>query len=190
MPGPQSAPHGEPARRAQEITLLVLDVDGVMTDGAILLDDHGVEGRHFYVRDGIAMNLWRRAGHRAAILSGRSAPVVTRRAAELRIHPVLQGVSDKAAAFRTILSQLSVSPEHACFMGDDLVDLPALRLAGLSACPADAVAEVRQAVDLVVDSPGGRGAVRDLVEWILRQQGRFEAAAADYLVNPIRPGES
>jgi 3-deoxy-D-manno-octulosonate 8-phosphate phosphatase (KDO 8-P phosphatase) len=179
----------ELARRAGAVTLLVLDVDGVMTDGVVILDDHGVEGRHFYVRDGIAMNLWRRAGHRAAILSGRSAPVVSRRAAELRISPVMQGIADKAAAFNAILERLGVAPENACFMGDDLVDLPALRLAGLAACPADAVAEVREAAHVVVDAPGGRGAVRELVELILRQQGRFEAAAADYLAHPTTPAE-
>ena len=162
------------AARCPAIELLVLDVDGVLTDGLIVVDDLGVESKHFHVRDGSAIALWRRAGHRVAILSGRRAEVVDRRAAELGIAPVIQGAKDKAAALRELLGGLGVVPERACYMGDDLPDLPALAVVGLAACPSDALPEVRSACQLVSDREGGRGAVRDVIEAVLRLQGRWD----------------
>jgi 3-deoxy-D-manno-octulosonate 8-phosphate phosphatase (KDO 8-P phosphatase) len=159
------------AQRCQAIDLLVMDVDGVLTDGLIILDDHGVETKHFYVRDGSGIHLWRRAGKRAAILSGRAAPVVEKRAAELGIDPVVQGMPEKWVPFQAILGQLGVEPRHTCYMGDDLPDLPVLKAVGLAACPADAIAEVRAQAHLITQAPGGRGAVRELVEAILKHQG-------------------
>ena len=161
------------ARRCAAITLLVLDVDGVMTDGVIALDDRGVETKHFHVRDGAAIALWRKTGRRVAILSGRKAECVSRRAEELGIAPVVQGAASKLAPFRAILQELQVPAESACFMGDDWADLPALGLAGLAACPSDAAVEVRQAVHLVAGSPGGRGAVREVIETILKARGEY-----------------
>ncbi len=177
MPG---LPPDELAARCVPITLLVLDVDGVLTDGIIEVDDRGVESKHFYVRDGSAITLWRRAGHRVAILSGRWAPVVDRRASELGIAPVIQGASDKREAFRKLLDDLQLKPEQVCYMGDDLPDLPVLLTAGLAACPADAAPEVREVAQIVASAPGGRGAVRDLVEFILKQQGRWDNLVANY----------
>lgn len=177
MPG---LPPDELAARCAPIELLVMDVDGVLTDGVIAVDDRGVESKHFFVRDGSAIALWRRAGHRAAILSGRWAPVVDRRASELGIAPVVQGASDKRASLRDLLGRLDLDRRQVCYMGDDLPDLPALLDAGLSACPADAAPEVRDAAHVVAAAPGGRGAVRELVELILRQQGRWEALVLGY----------
>jgi 3-deoxy-D-manno-octulosonate 8-phosphate phosphatase (KDO 8-P phosphatase) len=161
------------AARCQLIELLVADVDGVLTDGVIALDDSGVETKHFSVRDGMAYAIWHRAGKQAAILSGRRSKAVERRAAELKIAHVLQGHEQKAAPFRTLIEGLGLSPSQVCFMGDDLADLPVLRAVGLAACPSDATAEVLDAAHLITRAPGGRGAVREVVEVILKSQGRW-----------------
>lgn len=171
---PIEPPAGDLVSRFRRIELLVLDVDGVLTDGIIVVDDRGVESKHFFVRDGSAINLWRQAGHRVAILSGRWAPVVDRRASELGIAPVIQGARDKEKPFRDLLDQLDLDPSQAAYMGDDLPDLPVLRIAGLAACPADAAAEVCQAAHFVTGASGGRGAVRELIEQILKAQGHWE----------------
>src|SRR6202023_1529165 len=114
------------AARCAAIELLVVDVDGVMTDGVIALDDRGVETKHFHVRDGSALNLWKKAGKRAAILSGRRSAAVDRRAAELGITPeaVIQGAADKGAPFRALIAALGVDARQVCYVGDDLADLP------------------------------------------------------------------
>jgi 3-deoxy-D-manno-octulosonate 8-phosphate phosphatase (KDO 8-P phosphatase) len=183
----------ELVRRARVIRLLVLDVDGVLTDGQIIVDDNGVESKHFSVRDGAGIALWRRTGRSVAILSGRSAPVVARRAAELGIHPVVQGASDKGAAFSLIHKALDLEVHQVGFMGDDLPDLPVL-LAGLgvSACPADAHHEVRERVDLVTDAAAGQGAVRELIEILLNAAGEWEPIVSGFLPtagNAPRPAE-
>ena len=176
---PTAQPH-DLAARCAPIELLVLDVDGVLTDGGILVDDRGVETKQFHVRDGSAIVAWRGQGKRVAILSGRSAPLVDRRAAELGIAPVVQGAARKGEAFRAILDDLGVDARRACFVGDDLADLPPLLYAGLAACPADAVPEIRQVAHLVAAAPGGRGAVREIVEVLLKHQGLWDGIVARY----------
>jgi 3-deoxy-D-manno-octulosonate 8-phosphate phosphatase (KDO 8-P phosphatase) len=169
---PSEAPAALDAR-CRPIELLVTDVDGVLTDGVIALDDSGVETKHFHVRDGMAFSLWHRAGKQAAILSGRRSSSVDRRASELKIAHVLQGRDEKAAPLRALLQQLGFVPRQVCFVGDDLADLPALMTVGLAACPADAVAEVKNVAHLVTQARGGRGAVREIVEAILKSQGSW-----------------
>jgi 3-deoxy-D-manno-octulosonate 8-phosphate phosphatase (KDO 8-P phosphatase) len=161
--------------RCAAVELLVLDVDGVMTNGVIEIDDRGVETKQFFVRDGSALAFWRQAGHRAAILSGRRTAAVDLRAAELGIRPVLQGARDKALGFREILELLGCAASQACFVGDDLPDLRVMSVEdlGLAACPADAAPEVRDAAHIVTEAPGGRGAVREVVEIILKAQDRW-----------------
>src|SRR3954463_5450173 len=107
--------------RCRPIELLVVDVDGVLTDGAIVVDDHGVESKHFHVRDGLAYSLWHKAGKHSAILSGRKADVVARRAAELKIGRLAQGLTDKGKPFAALLAELGLDARQACFVGDDLV---------------------------------------------------------------------
>lgn len=179
------------AERCRSIELIVLDVDGVLTDGRIIINDDGVESKNFCVRDGTGLYLWRKAGKRAAILSGRSARVVDRRAAELGIAPVVQGASEKRAALQEMLESLRLSPRQACFMGDDLPDLPALLAAGVAACPADAVEAVREACHFITAAPGGHGAVRELTEMLLRAQGIWDDVLASYNPghrhNPLHP---
>jgi 3-deoxy-D-manno-octulosonate 8-phosphate phosphatase (KDO 8-P phosphatase) len=163
------------AERAARIELLLLDVDGVLTDGLIVYTDAGAELKRFHVRDGSGLKFWQLAGKRAAIVSGRNSPAVTRRAAELGVAPVLQGHADKLAAFEEVLADTGVRPEQVCAVGDDLPDLPVLRRCGLAVAVADACREVREAADHVTAVPGGHGAVRDAIEWLLRLQGRWES---------------
>lgn len=166
--------------RCASIELVILDVDGVLTDGRIIIDDRGVETKHFHVRDGLGLALWRRAGKKSAIVSGRSTQAVNKRAEQLRIDRVHQGADDKAASLRELLEDLKLEPSQACFIGDDLIDLPALHRVGLAACPADAVAEVRRASHLVAQADGGRGAVREIIETIMKAQGLWRAVCESY----------
>ncbi len=173
------------AARCAAIELLAVDVDGVLTDGVIAIDDRGVESKHFHVRDGLGYALWHCAGKRSAILSGRRAEVVDRRAAELKIAHVAQGLTEKAGPLRALLAELGLEPRQVAFVGDDLIDLPVLRTVGLAACPADAVDEVRDAVQLVTRDAGGRGAVREVIEVILKGQGLWHGLCSNYLVPAI-----
>ena len=163
----------ELTERCQPIELLVTDVDGVMTDGKIVLDDRGVETKYFHVRDGLAFSLWHRAGKQSAILSGRKAPAVSLRAADLKIAHVLQGHEHKEAPLRTLITQLGLSPRQVCYVGDDLPDLPPLLAVGLAACPLDAAAEVKEAAHLITEAHGGNGTIREIVEVILKSQGTW-----------------
>ncbi len=170
------------ARRCEAIELLLVDVDGVLTDGVIAIDDRGVETKHFHVRDGSALAAWRGLGRPAAILSGRKAEAVEHRAKELGIAPVIQGVRDKGGPFRGLLRDLGLEARRVCYVGDDLADLPVLLAAGLAACPSDAAAEVREAAHLVLAAPGGRGAVREVVEVILKHQGLWDGLVARHRI--------
>jgi 3-deoxy-D-manno-octulosonate 8-phosphate phosphatase (KDO 8-P phosphatase) len=179
----------ELSRRAPGVRLLLLDVDGVMTDGRIIFDDQGVESKHFSVRDGAGIAFWRKTGRGVAILSGRSAPVVEHRAADLGIEPVVQGAGDKGAAFTALRAQLGLECHQVAFMGDDLPDLPVLLAGlGLSACPADGDPEVRERVDLVTDASGGRGAVRELIEVLLHAAGEWQPLVDGFL--PATAGDT
>ena len=124
------------AERCRRIEALVLDVDGVLTDGGIIYSDSGAELKQFHVRDGAGLAIWRTLGKRTAIITGRSSAIVTQRAAELGIAPVIQGSGDKLAAFRQLLEELQLRPEQVCYIGDDLPDLPVLLSCGLAAAAA------------------------------------------------------
>jgi YrbI family 3-deoxy-D-manno-octulosonate 8-phosphate phosphatase len=162
------------ADRCRRIELLVIDVDGVLTDGGIVYDDHGAELKSFHVRDGAAVRIWQMVGKRSAVLSGRRSPVVERRAQEMGIDRVIQGVSEKLPAFAELLAQERLAAVQACFVGDDLPDLPVLRNCGLAVAVPDACPEARQAAQFVTQTPGGKGAVRETVELILRCQGLWQ----------------
>jgi 3-deoxy-D-manno-octulosonate 8-phosphate phosphatase (KDO 8-P phosphatase) len=168
------------AARAAAVELLLLDVDGVLTDGSVLYADDGRELKRFHVRDGSGLKLWHAAGKRSAILSGRKSATVERRAAELGVHLVLQGCDDKLAALAEILIATGLRLEQVCAAGDDLPDLPVLTRCGLAVAVADACAEVAAAAHHVTAAPGGRGAVREAVEWLLKLQGRWEELTAKY----------
>jgi 3-deoxy-D-manno-octulosonate 8-phosphate phosphatase (KDO 8-P phosphatase) len=175
-------------RKCGGIELLLLDVDGVLTDGVIAVDDLGVETKHFHVRDGWAIANWRKLGHRAAILSGRRSAAVDVRAAELGISPVIHGASEKRGPFLALLAELGLRPDQVAYMGDDLPDLPLLRSVGLAACPSDAAPEVAEFAHVVTRAAGGRGAVRELVELILTHQGAWPDLVALCRIPAISSG--
>ncbi len=166
--------------RCVPIELLVLDVDGVLTDGVIIVNDLGIESKHFYVKDGGGINLWRMAGKKVAIVSGRSAACVDLRAEDLGISPVIQGAADKKAPILSIIHDLGLDPWQVCAMGDDVADLRMFGVVGLSACPSDASPEVLEAAHFVTNAPGGRGAVREVIEMILKQQGLWDGLVDGY----------
>jgi 3-deoxy-D-manno-octulosonate 8-phosphate phosphatase (KDO 8-P phosphatase) len=168
------------AERCRAIEMLVLDVDGVLTDGGIIYSDAGVEVKQFHVRDGSGLKLWHWLGKRAAIITGRTSHLVEVRAAELDIHPVIQGSVDKLAAYRRILAEEGLKPEQVCCVGDDLPDLPVLADCGLAVAVADGCPEIRAAAHYVTRAPGGRGAVREIIELILQGQGLWAKAVARF----------
>ena len=169
------------AARARRVRLLVLDVDGVLTDGRVSIGSDGHEAKMFSIRDGAALAWVRRSGIDVAWLSGRPSDATTRRAAELGIGTVLQGGPEKRGPFKQLLADRGLKPSDVAYMGDDLLDLPLLQQAGLAASPADAAAEVRRRVHWVTESPGGHGAVREFIERILRARGAWDAVVGAHL---------
>ena len=166
--------------RAKKIKLAIFDVDGVMTDGRIILDENGTETKFFNVRDGHGVKMLVRAGVQAAIITGRSSKVVEYRGKELGIQYIRQGAFNKAEVMGLLLKETGVWPEEAAFMGDDLVDIPAMNLAGLAAAPSDAVSEVIERAHVITDLEGGRGAVREFCEFILTAKGVWEEIVKRY----------
>ena len=176
------------AARCRGLRLIVSDVDGVLTDGTVLLLPEGGEAKAFHVRDGLAVVLAHRAGLQVALLSGRSSDAVSRRARELGIGVVRQGVSDKSAAFAEILAALGLRPHEAAYIGDDVNDLPPMLQAGLSGAPADAAFEVRAQAFMALDARGGHGCFREFVEAILRARGQWDALIETIAMAAAPPG--
>jgi len=165
------------------LKLLLFDVDGVLTDGTILVHGDGSESKQFNIKDGAAMVWAQRAGLRVGLLSARSADATAIRAAQLGLTVVVQGSANKLAGYEQILADHGLSDAEVGYMGDDLQDLPVLRRAGFSAAPADAAAEVREAVQWVSASGGGRGAARECIEHVLRAQGAWTAAISEFFAS-------
>jgi 3-deoxy-D-manno-octulosonate 8-phosphate phosphatase (KDO 8-P phosphatase) len=170
-----------PRERIEGIRLLVLDVDGVLTDGRITYSASGDEIKAFHVRDGTAIKYWGRCGHGTAILSGRDSPVVHRRAEELGIGTVRTGAKQKLPAFREILAETGIDAAETAYIGDDLPDLPPMREAALAITVADGVPEAKDAADAVTTRCGGDAAVREVIEHLLRSQGRWDTILERYL---------
>jgi 3-deoxy-D-manno-octulosonate 8-phosphate phosphatase (KDO 8-P phosphatase) len=169
------------ADRARRVRLVLLDVDGVLTDATILLADDGAEQKRFSIRDGTAVVWAQGAGLTVALLSGRQSAATARRASQLGIGIVSQGAGDKLDTYRRLILAHGFTDDEVAYMGDDLLDLPVLLTVGLSAAPADAAADVRSRVSWVSSLRGGRGAVRELVELILRAQDRWSGIVASHL---------
>lgn len=163
-----------------KIKLLLLDVDGVLTDGRIIYDGQGNELKAFDVKDGHGLKLLQRAGISVGIITGRSSQVVSRRAAELGIDILYQGALSKLEPYLEILAQQGLTDEQVAYVGDDVVDLPILRRVGFSAAVADAIAEVLPLVDYVTSKPGGRGAVREICDLLLKASGRWDELTSRY----------
>jgi len=169
------------SERAARIRLLLFDVDGVLTDGVVFMHADGTESKGFHIRDGAAIVWAQRHGLRVGLLSARSSEATAQRAAQLAIRLVVQGVASKASAYEQILRDAGLADEAVAYMGDDLVDLPVLARAGLASAPADAAPEVRDRVHWVSAADGGRGAVRELIEMVLKAQARWDAVLQPYL---------
>ncbi|MCX5661437.1 MAG: HAD-IIIA family hydrolase [Planctomycetota bacterium] len=163
-----------------EIRFIVFDVDGVLTDGAIILDDLGHESKRFHVRDGFAIKAAMSMGIKVGVITGRTSRVVTLRMAELGIDLLVQGAKDKAAALETLCAQAGVEPGETAYMGDDLIDLPPMLRCGYPMAVADAAAEVRDVAKFVTRVVGGRGAAREAIEHILKAKGKWDAVVEKY----------
>lgn len=167
--------------RCQQIELILCDVDGVLTDGGIVYDNQGIETKQFHVRDGFGIRLWQKGGYRFGVLTSRSSHIVKVRCAELGIDVVRQGFEDKLPAAQEVMKRLGYEAAQTCFIGDDLPDLPVLRNVGLAVAVADAVKEVRAAAHYTTKLPGGRGAVREVVEMLLKAKLRWDDLLQGYV---------
>lgn len=168
--------------RPQDITFIVLDVDGCLTDGTIALDHDGNETKRFNIKDGLGIRAWQDLGFGVAIITGRTSGSVAARARELGIERVIQGAKNKAEALEQLLGEVDVSLNQIAAIGDDWNDLPVLSRVGYPACPADASSLLHDLVAYRCDRDGGRGAVRELIEHLLEAMGRLEEAAMRYRI--------
>ncbi len=168
-------------QKIKKVRLLVLDVDGVMTDGGIIYGDSGREFKIFNVRDGHGIKMLRRGGVDAALVTARRSSVVVHRASDLGIELVYQGMVDKLEALRLITDRTGLGADELAYMGDDVIDIPVLKRVGFSVAVADAAEEVKEASDYVACRAGGRGAVREICELILKVQGRWEEVLGRYM---------
>ena len=177
MAGPERE---EIERRAARVRLLVLDCDGVLTDGRITLLDTGDEEKSFHTRDGHGLVLLHRAGLQSAVISGRTSSALARRARDLGIQHLRQGTHNKIVEFREVLEAAGVNEDETCVVGDDVTDIPLMRRAALAVAVADATEDTRAHAHYVTRLPGGFGAVREVCELILKGQGRWEELMRRY----------
>jgi len=166
---------------AKKIRLIIFDVDGVLTDGGIYIGPEGELFKPFFCRDGLGITLAHKAGLKTAVITGRSSVQLAKRAEELHISAVWQGKMDKRAAYRELKQQFALRDEEIAYIADDIIDLPVLTQVGFPAAVADAVPEVRARSLAVSAFPGGKGAVREVIEFILKAQGLWDGILADYL---------
>lgn len=167
--------------KAKKLKLLILDVDGVLTDGKLFFDNQGNEYKSFHARDGHGIKLLRQTGVEVAVISGRKSASVALRMQNLGIEHVYQGHEHKVAAFNEIIEKLAITPEQAAHVGDDVLDLPVMIRAGLAIAVNDANFAVKQRADWVTTLPGGQGAVREVCDFIMQAQGTFDSVLSTYL---------
>ena len=163
------------------IKMLILDVDGVLTDGTLVINADGSETKFFNSLDGHGIKMWKRVGNDVAILSGRLSEPTTHRAKQLEIEHVFQDCHDKLPLLKKFLEQVNLRPEEAAYIGDDIVDLPSMRYVGFSVAVANAVDEVKTHADFVTTRSGGDGAVREAIEYILKKSGKWQELMERYL---------
>jgi 3-deoxy-D-manno-octulosonate 8-phosphate phosphatase (KDO 8-P phosphatase) len=162
-------------RKAQEIKVLITDVDGVLTDGRIIYDDNGLEYKEFSVRDGQIMRFLRNAGIKTGVITGRESQVVINRCKELNFDFHHHGAKNKLKIWDEVINKLGIEEVNVAYVGDDLLDIPLFKKAGLSASPPDAPEYVREKADFILNTKGGRGAFREFADFILAAQGRWES---------------
>ncbi|MBI4846401.1 MAG: HAD-IIIA family hydrolase [Candidatus Omnitrophica bacterium] len=167
---------------AKNIELLVVDVDGVLTDGSIVYGNFKDDYRIFNMHDGFGFILWNKAGLKSAIISGKSSHALQRRARELKINLVYCNVKNKLKVFQSILKKFKINPEQACYIGDDLLDLAVLKNAGFSVSVPQACEDIKNCVDYVTQKDAGRGAVREVIEYILKAQNKWQSLVYYYAV--------
>jgi 3-deoxy-D-manno-octulosonate 8-phosphate phosphatase (KDO 8-P phosphatase) len=163
-----------------DIKIVIFDVDGVFSDGKIVVNSHGIESKNFYVQDGTGITYLQRAGIKTAIISGRESKVVEYRAKELSIEDVFLGVQRKIEAYEAILEKYKLDDHETCYIGDDLIDLPVLRRVGFSVAVPNARQEVKECASYLTVADGGHGAIREVAEKILKSQGKWESIIAKY----------
>lgn len=167
--------------KAEPVRLLLLDVDGVLTDGSLIYSNKGVESKTFNTQDGLGIRLMQQAEVEVGIITARTSQLVQQRAEELGMKYICQGAKNKRAEFKAILEKAGLKPYQICYMGDDLIDLALLTRVGLAACPANAVNEVRQRCHFICDRSGGFGAVREVCDLIIRSKGLHEKLVQQFL---------
>lgn len=160
-------------QRIQQVQLILSDVDGVLTDGGIEFDNQGIETKKFHVRDGLGIKLWKQSGLHFGIITARSSHIVKLRMAELGVDIVRQGSGDKLPVAIKIIEELGLEAQQVCYVGDDLTDLRLMQHVGLAASVSDGAPEVRSAAHFTTKASGGNGAIRELVETILKSQNRW-----------------
>ena len=165
----------------ENIKMLILDVDGVLTDGTIVINADGSESKFFNSLDGHGIKMWQRSGLGVAILSGRESEPTKHRAKQLEIEHVFEDCHDKLPVLEQFLKKINLQPEEAAYIGDDVVDLTSMRYVGFSIAVANAVDEVKRQADFVTNRPGGSGAVREAIEYILKKSGRWQKLMERYL---------
>jgi 3-deoxy-D-manno-octulosonate 8-phosphate phosphatase (KDO 8-P phosphatase) len=170
----------EHMQRAARVKVLILDVDGVLTDGSLTYGPEGEATKTFYVLDGLGIQLLQKTGVQTAIISARQSPIVVKRAADLGINHVYQGIHDKRVAFAKLLAATGVSVEQCGYIGDDVIDLPLLLKVGFAVTVPTGHPEVQHRAHYVTKAPGGRGAVREVCDLVMRAQGTYEQALAPY----------
>jgi len=170
------------AIRFAAINWLILDVDGVLTDGSVILGPDGTEHKRFNLQDGHGIKLWKRAGGDVALLSGRASEATLSRAQQLDIKHVFQGFHYKLPVLQEFLEKQQIDPAHVAYVGDDLMDLPALRHVGFGVAVANAVDELKAQADYVTVRQGGAGAVREVIDLILKEAGKWAGLMERYLV--------
>ncbi len=168
------------ADKCAPIRLILTDVDGVLTDGRVIIDNQGVESKQFHIRDGQGIRLWQQSGGQWGIVTGRSSQIVKLRAAELDIELIRQGVGDKLSVVRAICKELNLELQEVCFVGDDLPDWAPIQHVGLGVAVADAAEQLRQEADYVTSLQGGEGAIRELVEVLLKNTNRWDSTLRKY----------
>jgi len=163
-----------------DIKLLAMDVDGVLTDGGIILDAQGSEYKKFHVHDGGWIRIWQRLGMKTAVITGRECPAVASRMTDLEIDYVYQKAHDKIEVFERLLKESQIPPEHIAYIGDDVFDLPLMSRVGFGVAVADALPELIEAVDFVTTAPGGHGAVGELIRFLLKKMNLWDQAMQRY----------
>ena len=166
--------------KAKRVKVLVLDIDGVMTDGRIVYSGYGEELKFFDVQDGFGITLLSRAGIKTVIITAKKSKIVKHRARDLKVAKAYQGFADKLIAFNHLLKVFKVNAEEVCFIGDDLIDMPALKRAGFAVAVPNAVDEVKRIAHHITSNRGGRGAVREICDLILKSQGKWDLVTSKY----------